>query len=523
MRRATPIVGTVALGAAFAIAVAIAAWLIRPWVAVQVGFDSAASVIHFERLAAGQHLEAFVTTTPKPLFTVVFGVLHALGGWTLMAWSAIVVFGLLAVAAALLAWRTAGAAAAGFVTLGIGWSGPLLVETGYVYGVPWAALLWCLAGIAATGARPRYGVAGVALFLAALVRVETLVLVGLLAVVLFAAWVAGRMRGRRIVPPRAWLVLTGAAALPVMLVHDWLLTGNPWFWLTVSARYTEAAQERTTIAGPIEVATSIALRYVHQPGLVVLAVVGAIALLVARRWPVAVGLAGLGPGIAAFLVLLAARGTYVSSRYLAPVDVAVLFAAGIGVAALVDLGVAALRRRWPIGGWVVAGASVLVVAVALAVVAPPWGAAVRRAASTIASERALNGNAAFVEPAIAAALDTVPGSRAAPPPGAGVEVPSGRGPVLFVPPLLRPRLAVDLGLPLDRIAGLALKDVQAPAVTFTPGRIFYVDERGGHAGDAFGVLRIAQPATVGSARLVPLVADPRRRAWVVQVDAGGAP
>ena len=506
------------LGAASATAAAIAAWLIRPWVAVQVGFDSAASVIHFQRLVGGRHLEAFVTTTPKPLLTVVFGMLHWLGSWTLMSWAAILVFGLLAAAAALLAWRVAGPAAGAFVALGLGMSGGLLVETGYVYGVPWAALLWCLAGLAATRSPPRYGLAGVALLLAALIRVETLVLVAFIGIVLVAASVRGRVQRHGLVPKDAWRLLLATAALPVMLVHDWLLTGNSLFWLTVSTRYTEAAEVRVAILGPLEVATWIAGRYVHQPVLIALAIAGAIAVVRRRQWPVAVGLAGIGPGIALFLVVLAARGTYVSPRYIVPVDAAAVFAAGIGIDALLEAALAIVGQR-P-SGWGRPALAALVVVIALAIVSPPWGASFRFAANTIARERILNGNAAFVEPTIDAELDAIPGSRDAPPSGAGVDGPRTREPLLLVPSPLRPRLAVDLELPLDRIAGLELQQMEEPQVTFVPGRIVYVDERGGHSGDAFAALRIDVEATLGPVRLIPVLADARRKAWVLRIEPG---
>ena len=53
--------------------VAVAA-LFRPWNTPAIGFDSAASVLYFDRLGAHQSLEAFVGSTPKPLMTLLYGV-----------------------------------------------------------------------------------------------------------------------------------------------------------------------------------------------------------------------------------------------------------------------------------------------------------------------------------------------------------------------------------------------------------------------------------------------------------------
>ena len=84
----------VAVGvAAFALAAALAFELARPFRAGAVAFDSAAAVLYFERLVAGRQLESFVTTLPKPLLTVVYGLLHAsTSDWRPISWAAILAF-----------------------------------------------------------------------------------------------------------------------------------------------------------------------------------------------------------------------------------------------------------------------------------------------------------------------------------------------------------------------------------------------------------------------------------------------
>ncbi|MFL5648730.1 MAG: hypothetical protein ACJ776_10095, partial [Chloroflexota bacterium] len=75
-----PIRGLVLVGCFF-VAVAAAAWAIRPWIAAPVAFDVAAAVLHFQRLVAGRQMEEpyLILTTPKPLITLVYGVLYSIG------------------------------------------------------------------------------------------------------------------------------------------------------------------------------------------------------------------------------------------------------------------------------------------------------------------------------------------------------------------------------------------------------------------------------------------------------------
>jgi len=77
----------------FVVAAGLATDLIRPFRVGQVGFDMAASVLFFDRIVVGRHLESFISATPKPLFTVVNGLAHAVTGeWRLISWLAIGVY-----------------------------------------------------------------------------------------------------------------------------------------------------------------------------------------------------------------------------------------------------------------------------------------------------------------------------------------------------------------------------------------------------------------------------------------------
>ena len=70
------------LAAIFIAAVAVAASAIRPWIAAPPAFDTAASVLHFDRIVAGRHLEQALSTTPKPLLTILYGLVYsATGDW----------------------------------------------------------------------------------------------------------------------------------------------------------------------------------------------------------------------------------------------------------------------------------------------------------------------------------------------------------------------------------------------------------------------------------------------------------
>lgn len=129
------------------------AWLARP-LEGPAGPDAASSVLFFERIASGRHLETWVNTTPKPLLTLVLGGLHAAtGGWAAGAIASVVVAALGIVLVSELVRRVAGRSAAAFACVGLVGLTSLQAETAWSYGLPWSLALWAAAGLALQ--RPR--------------------------------------------------------------------------------------------------------------------------------------------------------------------------------------------------------------------------------------------------------------------------------------------------------------------------------------------------------------------------------
>jgi hypothetical protein len=501
--------------ALFATASGIAFLVIRPVHAGQVGFDMAASVLYFDRIVAGQRLEAFISATPKPLFTVVYGAVHALtGDWRPISWIAIVVYGLAVVAATELAGRLAGLAAAGFAAVGCIGSYILLEDASAAYSVGPAFLLWTSAGLLLTGPRPRYALAGLALMVAGLARFETLLLDGLIVVVLGGLSLGARWRPSLRPPRDAWWLLLGFLALPIQMLHDVLLTGDPFWSEGVPAR----ASQGVAVLTPAETVRWIAGHYVGLAPIILLALVGVVALVLARRWAILVGLIALGPGILAFLVFLAARGTYLSDRYLSPPDLALLFGAAIGAGSLRapavrgvlhgirDPGGRRLARRVATG---------LLGGLAALALVRPFAPLNHALAQKIDGNLGMFIHLETSEPAIDSALAVIPGARdVAIPPGAPVA-----GQVLLVPVLLRPRIAVDLDVPLTRIGGTNGSAITTTGAYPAPGQLVYLDRLGNSPAADFEVLQVSGPTDVGSIHLDPLLADPALGIWLISVRA----
>ncbi len=270
----------------FLAACAAAFYLIFPVHAGSVGFDAAASVIYFDRLVQGRHLESFVTATPKPLLTVVYGVVYNLThDWRVISGIAIALFGACAVLAAILARRIGGLPAGVFAGVAVIGSQALLEDVAMSYAVVWAFAACLLAGIAISSTRPRFGWAGVALGFGALARFEVVLILGLAAVVLAGAWLFARKTGRPGPEPRAWLILLGLAALPIQFVHDWLLTGNALY-----AEYVPtAASVSLPLISPASAAVFVLQHLIKMGPFVVLAALGAAVLVRRRQWGLLIG------------------------------------------------------------------------------------------------------------------------------------------------------------------------------------------------------------------------------------------
>ena len=343
--------------------------------------------------------------------------------------------------------------------------------------------------------------------LATLARLETLIVVLAAAGALLLAELLAR-RGQRLRPPRAaYGVLLGLLALPVMLVHDWLLTGDPFFWAKISQLNSVGA---ANIRGPAQVALSLGLHFAHGPALLPLVALGAFVLLRRRQWSLVIGLLALGPGVAAFLVYLGARSIFVSNRYLAPIDLSALFTAGVGLTALdVPLVRRVIRRTRSIESRRVMILAMVGVFAALALA--PIGLLNATSRTTISKQIQLHANEpramAAIRAELAAPAACRTAARAADP---GLQVVS-------VPSRLRVQAVVDLGLSLDEVSKPGgIKLIRGlPA----PGQIIYHDQFDGETAASWAVYEVDHPVIDGDDRLVPLLADPAHGFWVIRVDS----
>ncbi len=520
-RPSEPWLGPLALLATALLGVVIVAVEIRPFEAATIDPDAAASVLYFERIAGGTRLEAFVPTTPKPLLTAVYGLTWAIGhDWRPLVWATLLVFGLVV---ALAGWWFArigravvgrwvgllGAlTAAGFVCTGLVASSEMILEVSRANSLVWAMAGWLVAGLAMTGVTRRPGLAGVALLVAGLARFESLAIVAAAGFALVVQ--AGLARGGRgsAPSPRTWLVLLGGLALPVACLHDLLLTGDPLFWSSVPARYTELYVPGAEPIDPLEYTRTLLARYSSEWPLVVLAVAGLIALLLRRVWVGLVGLAGLGGGVLILLFVLAARGTYISTRYYEPLDLALLGLAGVGAAGAVGLVVGRVRTvpvRHPPGrvAFVLAAAGSAILALAVA-----WPPAIieSRVGRELDLVRTASMNLEVYMPRLADLAVDERGARASPgPTGAPLADPATAR--LIVPSLLRPRIAVETKATLT-----ALGDAYALFVAIPPwpglhaGQWVYHD-RAADRPDALDDALEANPALLGAATATPQLVD----------------
>lgn len=512
-----------------AVAAIIVALVVAPFGPTTIDPDASASALYFERLVAGRRLEAFVPTTPKPLLTFVDGVAWSVThDWRVLTWIAIVVFGAAVALTAMFVWRASvgsasqdgagqdgggqdgpgqdasasaasGAfAAAVFMAVAMASWSDLALEVSRANSLVPAIACWAGAGVALVGPRRRPWAAGVALFLGSLVRFETLAIVGgilasaaIVAVgeALFARrviappWLLGPRRvtaPRRLISPRtrwsrrdvATVAALGLLAVPVACLHDALLTGDPFYWIGVPARYT-AVYAPTLVPMPLSAYLgTLAGRVAAQWPLVALAAAGGVALAARRSLVALVGLGSLAVGMVVLLSGLAVRGVYISNRYYEPLDLALLGLAAFGVGGLVDLAAGVLldlarpRRRLSSVGLVGAtlglGAAIAFSVVAAAVVMgrpAPWDPAVE---STLAPVRVASVNLEANLGRLAVVVSaTVPPRSAAGAVGAPLADP--RSIRLYVPSTLRARVVLATGAPLTTVGDTLAAYVGRPS------------------------------------------------------------
>jgi hypothetical protein len=478
--------------------------------------DEHAAALYFDRLAAGQRLEEPLLSAPKPLLTVVHGFAWAAGhDWRLLEALTVAAFALAVVCLTRAAGRLAGWPAAAATTITVAGSGPLVLQAARGNSLVFALAGWSVAldaltrsgrggvGVAARapgvpaapaagGGRPGWGLAAAALALAALARVEGWLLLPLAAGYGVLAW----RRGER----RAALLLLPLAAPLLWLAHDWLLTGDPLYALGVPERYTDLVAGRDVVA-PAGWLAQVGRRYAADPLLLALAIGGVVWLARRRAWVWLAGLAVASIGVLTLLGLEAWRGTYISWRYFDPADVAVRLSAAIAAARLATAAVTRLdataTARVPFGAaW--AGATVgavLLVAVACWPLAP-WDPGVD---STLDRDSRLSANAATAV-AVLRPMAEEPGT------------------IVAVSGPQRVRVALELGLPLDRVRDLFLATRTARLDRALAGTaVVFHDADGDRPPERFAPLSVTTPSTVGTVALEPLRTDPGRGLYVHRV------
>ncbi len=491
---------------------AVAAALIRPFEAPTIDPDAAASVLYFERLTAGQRLEAFVPTTPKPLLTLVYGLTWtALHDWRALTWETLGVFGLaVGLAGAWLArvggsvvpgagrQRVAAAAAGAFVVTGLIASPDLVLEVSRANSLVWALGGWLVAGLALTGGRARPGLAGAALLVAGLTRFETLALVGVAGLVLLGRAAAAGLGIGRPAPRRSWLVLIGGLAVPIACLHDQLLTGDPFFWLGVPARYTALYVPGAEALTPLEYGRILVARYLPGWPLVILVALGLGAAARSRRWIPLIGLAGFGAGVIVLLFGLAARGTYISARYYEPLGLVLAASAAIGVGRLASLltrrGRTTTHRVGRLGPVLAVATAAFV---ALVVGWPPAPLEPR-----IERELGLVRTASANLPVYLPKLTELAGGPVESRPGtgpAGAPLPDPGRVALFVPSLLRPRIAVETGASLARLGDTYASFLARPAWPGLHAGQWIYHDRAADRPDALDQVLEGDPPVLGRA------------------------
>jgi hypothetical protein len=471
--------------------------------------DEHAAVLYFDRLVAGEGLEDPLLSSPKPLLTVVHGLAwHTARDWRLLEAVTVAAFALAVVCLARAAARLGGLAAAAATVVAVAGSGPLVLQAARGNSLVFALAGWSVALDALTGSVPggpragrgrdrggseaAWGVAAAALTAAGLARAETWLLLPVAAGYGVVAWRRGQRRA-------LWLLLPLAAPL-LWLAHDWLLTGDPLYGIRVPGRYTDLVSGRQVVP-PGEWAAQVARRYGADPLLLGLGVVGGIWLVRRRAWVWVAGVGVMGAGVLALLGVQAWQGTYISWRYFDPADVALRLTAAIGAAALA--GVVGNRLEGRLGRpsrgrW--AGPAAVVGAVLLVGVACwPLAPADPLVDSTLDRDRRLSANAATAIDALRP-LATQPGT-----------VITASGPQ-------RVRVALELGLPLDRVRDLFLDTRTAPLDQALAGSaaIFH-DADGDRPTERFAPLSTTTDTWVGSLRLAPLRTDRRVGLYVLGI------
>jgi hypothetical protein len=450
--------------------------------------DEHASVLYFERLIRLERLEAPLLSTPKPLLTVMYGIAWSFTqSWRTLTLLTLIAFAVGVVALARAAGRLVGpwGAVLMIITM-VGW-GPWLVRVAWGNSIIYAFSCLAVALDALSAPRRRWAVAGIALFLAMLVRSESWLLLPLLGIVGLVAW----RRGER---GAAWLAIAFLGPL-VWLGHDWLLSGSPLYSASVPQRYTDLISGRHPVGGRA-FAKTVFLRYRATPLLDALALLGLVRLIQRRALVWLGALAFLGPGMLALLAVYAWNGLYISFRYWDFPDLAVRVAAALGAAELAR----------PMAGWLVrlvapmlAGSLLVFSLWPLA----PWDAD-RRA--QISRGQLLSANAAT-------AIRTL--RLVARRPDAAV---------IAVPIAQQARMAVELRLPVTQVRAIlpGARPASLDQVLAGTQAVFH-DVNTNVPARTYAPLSVTTEARVGSVVVSPLLASPLQGIYVLAVRQANGP
>jgi hypothetical protein len=508
-------------------------WLvIQPLTRATADSDAAASVLYWERIVHGQHLEAFVSTTPKPLLTFIYGLAWSVThDWNSLAVMTVVVGAVAVGLAGRLGARLGGAPAAAFVAVGLVAWPDFRLEVAEANSFVWGLALWLLAAVLITAESPRPWLTGFALVFAGLARTETVWLVAAAAAAAAAVAIGARHSGdwsrlRLALPP-----LLGALALPLACLHDYLLTGKLFYWLSVPGGYTALAYPDLKPASPLAVLHREALHYFPLLGLVILAAIGVAWLVSNRSWVVPLAVVTLVGGVMATLVVLGWRDVFISDRYYEEADAAMLLAAAVG-GGLIVTGVAdrisrrthgpiapSMARTRPRMRQVALGAVAAALAILVAAILVPQAAVEPQLARSAQDDAALR----VAEPHLGVALA---GARGQTMTVKGVLYPvvDPRGCAVFVPRWPLARIAVDTGAPTTALGDSWLAFRGGHYSLLSPGKwVLHIAADDGRGG-VYAPFEHSAPTTLAvngtQLSVVPVFVDDRLGVWLVRIDAG---
>jgi hypothetical protein len=236
----------------------------------------------------------------------------------------------------------------------------------------------------------------------------------------------------------------------------------------------------------------------------VLALLGAAWLVRQRAWTWLTGLGVVTVGTLTLFGAEAWRGTYISFRYYDPADAGLRALAALGAAWLVTTASRWLgcgRRAWQgLPALVAAAMAGLVMALACWPLAPAGGGV---GATLDRSGRFSRNTARAVH-----ALRPVAASPSS---------------VVVVSGPQRYRVALELGLPLNRVRDLYLGALTQPLERALSGAAaVYHDGAGDQPAARFAPLEVTAPARLGALRLEPLLSDPEQGPYVLRVGPGRA-